>query len=195
MKKQFLFLCLYSIISLTSCISEPMEFTNTGSKLSIGDTIPEFQVITLDQDTLTQDSHQEKTLVLVFFHTACSDCQKELPVIEQVYRDCRQDSLWQLICIGREEKATAVKQYWQQHQFTMPVSPQETRIVYDRFAYNGVPMLYIIDARNIIRAVYSDQKMASYEELKEWILKVNEENQKDKESASFFRAKSLTSPL
>ena len=77
----------------------------------------------------------------------------------------------------------------------MPVSPQETRIVYDRFAYNGVPMLYIIDARNIIRAVYSDQKMASYEELKEWILKVNEENQKDKESASFFRAKSLTSPL
>lgn len=195
MKKQFLFLCLYSIMFLTSCISEPMEFTNTGSKLSIGDTIPEFQVITLDQDTLTQDSHQEKTLVLVLFHTACSDCQKELPVIEQVYRDCRQDSLWQLICIGREEKATAVKQYWQQHQFTMPVSPQETRIVYDRFAYNGVPMLYIIDARNIIRAVYSDQKMASYEELKEWILKVNEENQKDKESASFFQAKSLTSPL
>lgn len=195
MKKQILLLFIFSIASLVSCISEPMDLTDTGSKLSVGDSIPDFMAITSDRDTFTQDSHPGKTLVLLFFHTECGDCQKELPVVEQVYRDCRQDSLWQLLCIGREEKTEKVIQYWQKNQFSMPVSPQENRDIYNRFAYSGVPMIYIIDAQNIIRAVYSDQKMPSYEELKGWILKVNEENQKDREPASFSQVNSLTSPL
>ena len=194
MKKQVLFLFLGFIATLTSCISEDMEITKAGSKLSVRDTIPEFQVITLDQDTFTQDNHKGKTLVLLFFHTECGDCQKELPIVEQVYRDCRQDSLWQLVCIGRAEKTDAVRQYWQKNQFTMPVSPQEDRTIYDRFAYSGVPMLYVIDAQNVIQAIYDDQNMASYEELKGWISKVNEENQKEKEQASYSRVYSLTSP-
>ena len=100
--------------------------------------------------------------------------------MEQVYRDCRQDSLWQLICIGRSEGTATVRRYWQQNQFTMPVSPQPDRLIYERFAYSGVPMLYVVNGRNIIRAIFDDQNMATYEELKGWILKVNEENQKDK---------------
>lgn len=195
MKEKILSLLICSIITLTACITETMEFTNTGSKLSVGDSIPDFSVITLDQDTFTKNNHQGKTLVLLFFHTECSDCQKELPIVEQVYRDIREDSLWQLVCIGREEKTEQVEKYWMKKQFTMPVAPQNDRTVYDCFAFSGVPMLYIIDTQNIIRAIYNDQKMASYEELKEWILKVNEENQKDKGQTSFFRVKSLTSPL
>ena len=194
MKKQILSLLICSIIILTACITEPMDFTNTGSKLSVGDSIPDFSVITLDQDTFARNNHQGKTLVLLFFHTECSDCQKELPIMEQVYRDIREDSLWQLVCIGREEKTEQVEKYWMEKQFTMPVAPQNDRTVYDRFAFSGVPMVYIINAQNIIRAIFDDQKMASYEELKGWILKVNEENQKDKERASLSQVYSLTSP-
>lgn len=180
MKKLSLSLLFGIMLAWNSCISEPMEQGQYGSKLSVGDTIPNFSVVTLDRDTVSRDNRNAETLVILFFHTECGDCQKELPIVEQVYRDCRQDSLWQLICIGRSEDTATVRRYWQQNQFTMPVSPQPDRLIYERFAYSGVPMLYVVNGRNIIRAIFDDQNMATYEELKGWILKVNEENQKDK---------------
>lgn len=173
----FLFLLL-TVLSVCGCISESFDKENYGSKLTVGDTIPSFKAVTTSQDTLTRESAAGKTLVLLFFHTGCSDCQKELPIVEQVYRKNRNDTLWQLICISREEAAGEVTRYWLEHEFTMPVSPQEDRLLYERFAYSRVPMLYIVNAAGVIQAIFDDRNMATYDDLKGWILKVNEENQK-----------------
>lgn len=173
----FLFLFL-TVFLICGCISESFDKDHSGSKLSVGDTLPPFSAVTASQDTITRELAQGKTLVILFFHTECSDCQKELPVVEQVYRELQNDSLWQLICIGREEAADKVLRYWNQNGLTMPVSPQKDRLIYDRFAYSGVPMLYVVNAQSVICALYDDQHMTSYEELKNQILKVNEENKK-----------------
>lgn len=179
MKHSVLLLLLFTALSVCGCISESMEKGYYGSKLAVGDTLPQFMVVTTESDTVTRESSLGQTTLLLFFHTECGDCQKELPVVEQFYRENRNDSLWQLTCIGREEAAERVLRYWQENGFTMPVSPQSDRLLYERFAYSGVPMLYIVDARGVIRAIYDDQNMATYDDLKGWILKVNEENQKE----------------
>lgn len=173
-------LCLVAA-GLWSCISEPMDTGEYGTKLFVGDTIPPFKVVTLSNDTITRDNRQAGTLVILFFHTECGDCQKELPRMEEAYRQHQNDSLWQLICIGRSEPKEQVVRYWQQQQFTMPVSPQNNRLVYERFAHSGVPMLYIVDRKNRIRAVFDDQDMPTSEEIAYWITKVNEENLKDRD--------------
>lgn len=179
MKHSSLLILLFTTWSLCGCISEPMDSENYGSRLTVGDTLPQFMAVTTESDTVTRESCLGRTTVLLFFHTECGDCQKELPVVERFYRENRNDSLWQLTCIGREEAAENVLRYWQKNGFTMPVSPQSDRLLYERFAYSGVPMLYIVDARGMIRAIYDDRNMATYDDLKGWILKVNEENQKE----------------
>lgn len=184
MKKSAFLLLLLTALSICGCISESLDSPNYGSKLHVEDSLPQFTVITTAQDTITSRKCAGRTTVLLFFHTECNDCRKELPVVEQVYRENRNDSLWQLVCIGREENADQVIRYWQTQGFTMPVSPQQDRQVYERFAYSGVPMLYVINAQGVIQAIFDDRNMATYDDLKGWILKVNEENQKARAQVS-----------
>lgn len=167
--KKFNILSAILSVLLTACISEAMETAPYGSKCFAGDTLPDFRVVTTDSTVVARNQRNAPMLMVAFFHTECKDCQKELPIVEQVYRECRNDSLWQLICIGMEEKASKVIGYWKDNGFSMPVAPQPDRMVYNRFAHNGVPMLYIANDDNIILAVYDDRHPASYHELKQWI--------------------------
>lgn len=171
-------LYLLFISSMTACIQEPFEEGNEGTKIFTGEPIPDFMVVTTDLDTISSQKAKGRTLVMVFFHTQCPDCQKELPTVEQVYSSERNDSLWQLVCIGREESMNSVIRYWSKNQFTMPVSSQEDRTIYNLFAHSRIPMLYIIDKNGIVRAVFDDRNPPDYNILKEVINKTNEENSK-----------------
>ena len=48
------------MLAWSSCISEPMEQGQYGSKLSVGDTIPDFSVVTLDRNTVSRDNRKRR---------------------------------------------------------------------------------------------------------------------------------------
>lgn len=62
-----------------SCIRE-----NVGESIQYvqpGDRLPDFTVELSDGTILSRHSLVGKVSVLVFFHTECPDCQRELPVV------------------------------------------------------------------------------------------------------------------
>ena len=55
------------------------------------------------------------------------------------------------------------------NHLTLPYSAQENRTVYYQFAKSGIPRVYVIDKELVIRSVFTDNPLASYEDLAEAI--------------------------
>lgn len=151
---------------LQSCVNDPEP---KGADLSVGDTLPQFSVELFDGSIVSRNSLAGKTSVIVFFNTACPDCQKELPVIQKLWESYGTDPDFKLIAIAREEDSESIAEYWELNHFTIPWSPQDTRSVYNLFATSGIPRIYISDKQEIIRYIFDDKDMPLLETLMEAI--------------------------
>ena len=157
LKWMVFFLC----ISLSACITEDEEM-ESGNNLEVGDRIPSFSVVMNDGSRVEDEDLLGEVSLIVFLNTACKDCQQELPVIQRFYEAFSQ---YPLLCISREEGEASVSAYWQKQEFTMPYSAQQDRRVYQLFASHTIPRIYVVDEEGIIRAIFTDNPLASYEDL------------------------------
>jgi len=157
LKWMVFFLCIF----LSACITEDEEM-ESGNNLKVGDRIPSFSVVMNDGSRVEDEDLLGEVSLIVFFNTACKDCQQELPVIQRFYEAFPQ---YPLLCISREEGEASVSAYWQKQEFTMPYSAQQDRKIYQLFASHTIPRIYVVDEEGIIRAVFTDNPLASYEDL------------------------------
>lgn len=130
------------ILCITSCVTEKEE---PEWFLQPGDKLPQFEVTTIDgRKVVSADSYSHE-LVIVFFNTTCPDCQKELPILQKQYEDnlrLPENERLQYICISREEGADEIEQYWSENHLSLPVSAQNDRKLYSKFASVGIPRIF-----------------------------------------------------
>ena len=157
-------LMLLFALALSSCIKEG----TSGVELEPGDSVPEFAVVMNDGSTLSSADLKGAVSLVMFFHTGCPDCQQALPRVQQIYEEF-QDTELRFALISREEEASRIESYWEEHQFTLPYSAQPDRRVYELFARERIPRIYINDKNGIIRAVFTDNPVPEYSDLKEAI--------------------------
>ena len=93
--------------------------------------------------------------------------EPELPVLQKIYTDYGRRI--RMVCISREESSAEIVRYWNENHLTLPYSAQENRTVYYQFAKSGIPRVYVIDKELVIRSVFTDNPLASYEDLAEAI--------------------------
>ncbi|MCH5240502.1 MAG: TlpA family protein disulfide reductase [Muribaculaceae bacterium] len=156
-------LLLMSCLTLLSaCVNDNEP---SGPSLSVGDPLPSFSVVMNDGETVSNISLLGKTSVIIFFNTACPDCQKELPVVQQLWEIYEDDPNIKIIAIAREENEKKISDYWNQNNLTIPWSPQESREVFSLFAPSIIPRIYISDSQTIIRDIFTDNPLPSLETL------------------------------
>ena len=131
--KVVILLCIVLAV-FSSCITDDDDDRGDFA-LVAGDALPQFSVEMSDGGMLNTQSFSGKVGVIVFFHTDCPDCQKELPVIQKVYDTYKENPDVLLSCISRSESGSEV------------------------------PRILITDKEGIIRAVYTDDPLATYQEL------------------------------
>lgn len=144
-------------VLLASCFHEDEE---AGERLRVGDPLPPFSVECTDPldgevHTFVSTRPGARGSVIVFFTTWCADCQRELPILDSLYRHGRFEGQ-NLVCIGREEAPEVVEAFWRENRLAMPYSPQRDRAVFDLFAERGVPRVYIADTKGVITSVLRD---------------------------------------
>ena len=139
--------CVFS-----GCINDDSPEPEGGMwSLQVGDRCPEFSVLTDKGDIVRNAAIKGRGAVIIFFNTSCSDCQRELPKMQQIYEQYLQDaSSVQWVCIAREEDANSIAAYWEKHGLTMPYSPQTDRKIYNLFANSEIPRVYVISPECII---------------------------------------------
>lgn len=165
MKWNRIFLGVFFGCLCVSCIRD--EVPAGTDIVGPGDGLPDFSVVLNDGSVVSRESLKGKVAVLVFFHTACPDCQQELPVIQRLYEEYASSAEVCICAISREEGEAEVASYWQAHALTIPYSAQEDRRVYALFSTSGVPKVYVCGPDGKVISVYSDNPIATYSELKE----------------------------
>ncbi len=143
MKTNFKLIVLACLLMLMGgCVGEKEE---PEWFLQPGDALPEFEVVTIDGQKVSSADSYDATLIIVFFNTTCPDCQRELPLLQKQYEENQslpeaEQSIY--ICISREEGALDVERYWTENNLTLPVSAQNDRNIYSKFASIGIPRIF-----------------------------------------------------
>lgn len=150
---------LYALLLLTTavgCSTVTDDDDEVKEYVRVGDRLPVFTVETVNSDgtagVFSSDRLMGETII-VFFHTTCPDCQRDLPKLDSYYRQHRGDDGFQLVAISRAEGAESVAAYWKEHDLTMPYSAQTDRRVYDLFASAMIPRVYYCTAQGIVTRI------------------------------------------
>lgn len=138
---------------LVACVTDDDP---RNEEVSVGDPLPQFEITLNNGAVVTTKSLSGKVTMIIFFSTSCQDCQRELPLLEPVYRHFQSNEDVEIFAVSREEKPGAVEEFWDRHGLTMPFSSQTDRTVYNLFATMGVPRIYISGKNNIIMAAFDD---------------------------------------
>lgn len=140
---------------LSGCViddHEEPDSSDDGSIVGVGDRLPSFSVEVVDGSdhyTFSSDVLTGST-VIVFFNTDCSDCQRELPVLNDYYLQHRSDPGFQMVAIAREDTEERIQTFWYEHHLIIPYSPQRDRRVYNLFATMTIPRVYFCTKEKLI---------------------------------------------
>lgn len=176
-------LVLLKVVPEVIFILSPMTFiqcesfqTQTAVDIvSEGDRLPSFTANIFITDSLDwrygfgepfdTEQLQDKVGVVVFFHTSCDDCKQELPVVQSVYDNIKNNVSVSLVCISRAESESEICDYFGHSKLSLPYSAQSDRRIYELFATERIPRIYVADIKGIVRNVYSDSNAPDYTEL------------------------------
>ena len=151
----------FSIFLLVGCINEDVP----SGEVKVGDRLPAFEVVMNDGTVVTDASLIGKVSVVMFFHTSCPDCRQALPRVQDIYDEYAQkDVLFALI--SRECTADEIRAYWEENSLDMPYSAQNDRTVYNLFASSRIPRIYISDENGTVRYIFTDDPVATVEDLR-----------------------------
>lgn len=149
------------LMLLVSCsMSDDSADARVEEYVKVGDHVPSFTVETVESDgttsTFSTNSLTGET-VIVLFHTACGDCQRELPRLNSYYlRHCDEPG-FQMVAISREEDAESVSAFWHERGLSIPYSAQPDRRIYSLFASAVIPRVYFCTTEGIVTKVFIEK--------------------------------------
>jgi len=148
--------------------------TKTGD-VKVGDTLPDFGSVVLTSGrSFSRSSLKGKTSLLAFYSLKCTDCQEELPVLEDVYEYIQDYQISaatngesfngiNFYTVSRDDSEDEIETYWNENGFEMPTAADQ--LAYYYFASSVVPRIYISNSENVVTHVFTDANMPSYKEL------------------------------
>ena len=125
-------------------------------RVKVGDRVPVFTVnmVADGKSTMFTTDHLTGETVIIFFHTSCADCRRELPRLNDYYLQHRDEPGFQMVAISRAEGADTIESFWTELGLQIPYSAQEDRHIYDLFASSVIPRVYFISAQGFVTRVW-----------------------------------------
>jgi hypothetical protein len=71
-----------------------------------------------------------------------------------------------LVGVGYDDSAEDIEAYFRAKGLKLPYSAQNDRRVYEMFAQTRIPRIYICEKGGIIRYIFTDDPVPSYDQLK-----------------------------
>lgn len=118
----------------------------------VGDPLPDFRVQTFDGNSLSRAAFTGKPLLLVFWNTWCDNCMRELPEINRLARKFASRGLAVLaINTGFNDTESKARAYWKRSAYSFSSGYDHTFELGSLFRVRGVPTVFLVDSRGIIR--------------------------------------------
>lgn len=160
---------LVAALWLSACVKDGDDDGRVIDRVEVGDAVPAFSVQDPSGVFFSSASFQGKRSLLLLFGTYCPDCQREFPLIEQVWRQVKDDPGVLLVPVSRGEAARTVSDYWASQGYTMPFYLDPDQSVFALFANNTIPRIYLIGPDGTVERMWVERLGASADELAEWL--------------------------
>lgn len=137
-------LLVSALIVFTGCVS------GSTSDLSIGSRAPDFELFDLEGEIHKLSDYKGQPVVLNFWATWCGPCRAEMPHLEEVYKEWKDNGLT-FFAVNVGESSTDVTSFLDYFGFNMPVLLDGARTVSRKYGVSGIPTTYFIDEDGIIQ--------------------------------------------
>ena len=120
--------------------------------LTVGKVAPDFYLPDLEENDVRLSDFRGKVVFLNFWATWCKPCREEMPSMEVLYRNFKQDGLVVLaVSIDRVTTKQEIPPFVKSLSLTFPVLIDSWGQTDKRYKLMGVPETYIIDQQGILR--------------------------------------------
>ncbi|SET38515.1 Peroxiredoxin [Oceanobacillus limi] len=120
--------------------------------LKKGNIAPDFELTTLDGETVKLSDFQGEKVMLNFWATWCGPCRSEMPDMEKFYHD-KDIAILAVNLTDTEIRESDVSEFVDEYQITFPILMDETAEVADQYRINPIPTTYLIDTKGRIHNV------------------------------------------
>ena len=140
----------HTVAILMPIISAEDHANHPGTLTHVGESAPDFELTSIEGTPFRTVDLRGKVIVLNFFATWCGPCQMELPHLQAVWDEFRNDDDFRMLVVGREESEDSVRAFQQKHGFTFPLAADPENSVYNKFASQYIPRTYLVSRQGTI---------------------------------------------
>jgi thiol-disulfide isomerase/thioredoxin len=115
-----------------------------------GNPAPDFQLQSLDGQTVSLGNLQGKPVLINFWATWCGPCRSEMPYIQEIYEEWSVKGLV-VLAINMGESSSKVEEFMQSNSLSFAVLLDTKQDVAQRYNITGIPTTFFIDKDGIIQ--------------------------------------------
>jgi cytochrome c biogenesis protein CcmG/thiol:disulfide interchange protein DsbE len=113
---------------------------------------PDFTLEMLDGSETTLSDLQGQGVLINFWATWCPQCRDEMPAIQEVYEQYR-DQGFIVLAVNVREGDAQVKGFIEQTELTFPILMDPDGTVGDRYGVRSIPTTFFVDHSGVIRDI------------------------------------------
>lgn len=137
------------------------------SGLKVGQTAPDFTLMTLDGKEAKLSDYRGKKVILNFWATWCPPCKAEIPHMEKYYKKSAKDDNVEILAVNlkkSDKDEDYIKNFVKSYDMTYPVLLDTDGEQQEQYQIVTIPTTYFIDTKGKIQTTITgpmDQKKMS----------------------------------
>ena len=131
------------IVILVVLILVVIGLSGGKGRLQVGDEVPAFSVELYDGGEFRYPASGAKVVVIHFWASWCHECEKDMPGLNRVWRDFRDEGVL-VVGVSYKDVEGKAKDFIQSHGVQFPCGKDPKARVAAIFGVTGVPETYVI---------------------------------------------------
>ena len=125
------------------------QYALNNSSLKIGDAAPDFELTSLEGETMRLSQFKGQSVLLTMGASWCPDCRVEAPLLQKLHQDHPE---LVILLIDSKESPDVVQSFADEFSITHPILLDQGGSVSNLYQVFAIPTELFIDADGIIRA-------------------------------------------
>ena len=138
---------------------------------AVGETPPKFTLPDLKGNKVTMPGDfSGKVVVVRFWIDSCKSCEKEMPVIDQLYSKYKDKGLV-VLAINTGQSKTAAETFANRLHLSYPVLLDTNSATTERYGVKAVPFTFVVDKKGtIVKRILGETEKESFEKMIQGLL-------------------------
>jgi len=139
-------------IDTVGTISDFAAASGPAEGLAVGNRAPDFEIVTMDGESVVLSDLQGQVVLLNFWGTWCGPCRREMPEFQSVYEEHAEEGFTILALAVRGDTEESVAEFRDEFGLTFPLAVDEGDVINDLYGIQTQPSSFLIGADGVIQA-------------------------------------------